>query len=143
MSFNIRLEEIRKWTGKNPTQFGASLQRTNPETIRHLLKHPDANPGLSVIQDILETYHEINPAWLVMNEGTMFREGNRAQMDIVEEALAAYGKEQLRECQQLLLEKSEECGALKCELNILKQEVEYIRKEVPGRGQPLPGARAG
>ena len=108
MSFNIRLKKIQVWSGLNPTQFGDSLKNTHRENVRVLLKKTDSYPGLQVLQDILEAYPQIDALWLITGKGEMLG-GNAIVPDIVEEALVAYGREQLRQCQEQLYAKLEEC----------------------------------
>jgi len=136
MSFNIRLNKIQLWTGLNPTQFGDSLKHTHTENVRVLLKAKDSNPGLKVIKDILETYPQVDARWLITGEGTMLKK--ETDIDVVSEPKSEYA---------ILLDryevKTEECGALKRELDIVKRENEILRAGGSDQGQDTAEARAG
>ncbi len=71
MSFNIRLQELVKYLGENPTSFANGLQRSSIETIRKLMNNVNANPTLKTVLDIIEKYPQISLEWLITGTGSM------------------------------------------------------------------------
>jgi len=71
MQFNIRLLELIKYLGENPTSFGRRLKSSTAENIRKMTLNENANPGLAILSEILTLYPEINPIWLLTGKGSM------------------------------------------------------------------------
>lgn len=132
MSFNIRLNNIRLWTGLNPTKFGETLKNTHTENVRVLLNGKHSNPGLQVIADVLTTYPQINPRWLILGEGEML---------IKEEELSV-----VEEPQEVYLKMMDKYGDLKQEFGILQNENKHLKAEIEklkgGSGQEIPEEKA-
>lgn len=71
MYFNIRLLELIKYLGENPTSFGKKLKSSTAENIRRMTLNEKANPGLEILSEIITLYPQVNPSWLLTGTGSM------------------------------------------------------------------------
>jgi transcriptional regulator with XRE-family HTH domain len=67
-----RIAEIIE-TQKLTSQKFASLIGIQPSAVSHMLSGRN-NPSMDVIQKILNTFRTINPDWLILGVGSMYRE---------------------------------------------------------------------
>jgi len=74
MNVKERLREIMKILNMKQYQFGESINISGP-TISDWLKKPNVNPSLESLIRISEV-HNINLNWLLLGEGSMFKEEN-------------------------------------------------------------------
>ena len=78
MDEKTRIEEVLKHSEMNARQFASAID-LNTSTLSHVLSGRN-NPSLDIMQRILKTFPNINPAWLILGEGSMFRKKNDSQM---------------------------------------------------------------
>ena len=129
MTFNIRLLEVIKYSGKNLTNFAKQFKTVTSESIRRFTKHPNSNPTLPFIAEILIVYPEIEPRWLLIGEGEMVK--RKADPDMAQEVKSVYGDilSQLRSLER-------EFGNLEHEVKTLRAENERLRGDQPYSQEP-------
>lgn len=72
-----RIEKVMEHFEMNARQFAASID-LNPSTLSHVLSGRN-NASLDIMQKILKKYPNLNPAWLILGEDTMFRKRSDSQ----------------------------------------------------------------
>ena len=68
---NIRLRLILDKEGLTSSQF-ANIVGYRPSSISHILSGRN-KPGFDFIQEILKKFNKINPEWLILGNGEMYR----------------------------------------------------------------------
>lgn len=71
MTERSRIEKVMEHFEMNARQFAASID-LNPSTLSHVLSGRN-NASLDIMQKILKKYPNLNPAWLILGEDSMFR----------------------------------------------------------------------
>lgn len=67
-----KLLELMKSEGLKPSQLAEMLE-INPAGISHILAGRN-KPGFDLLQKILRRFPRINPDWLILDSGTIYRE---------------------------------------------------------------------
>lgn len=131
MSLNIRLEKIRKYSGKNPTAFGSQFESIGAENFRKLLKKHDANPSYKFIAELLKLYPEINYRWLLFGDGEMFVQKNKNNM--IEDVSENYNIKSYS-CPDCI-SKQKEIDALNIALEAKEELLEFYRGKKESKSQ--------
>lgn len=71
-----KLRDLLEKEGLKPSQF-AEMLGVNPAGISHLLAGRN-KPGYDLLQKILRRFPQINPDWLLVDRGPMYREDSAA-----------------------------------------------------------------
>lgn len=67
-----KLLDLMKSEGLKPSQL-AEILEVNPAGISHILAGRN-KPGFDLLQKILKRFPRINPDWLILDTGTMYRD---------------------------------------------------------------------
>lgn len=94
-TINQRIDELIKQMRTNPKAFAESIEKT-PTTIYTVLSGRN-KPGYEVIESILKKYPNVNPDWLLMGEGEMFRDSSTTPTQASVAAENSYLLEHLRQ----------------------------------------------
>ncbi|MDX2190829.1 MAG: helix-turn-helix transcriptional regulator [Bacteroidota bacterium] len=70
MEINLRISHLIDKLGHNKSSFANQVGVSQP-IITHITNGRN-NPGLEVIQKILQSFPEVNPDWLIMGRGEVF-----------------------------------------------------------------------
>lgn len=70
----VRMQEIMDEHRLNIPQFSEVLGYTSPQKIYRLFNTSNAWPSCQIIQDISRSFNQIDLNWLMMGEGTMFKD---------------------------------------------------------------------
>lgn len=81
-----KLRDLLEKEGLRPSQF-AEMLGVNPAGISHLLAGRN-KPGYDLLQKILRRFPRINPDWLLLDSGTMYRDAAPSLAD--DDVLGAY-----------------------------------------------------
>lgn len=71
MSLKIRLKEIVKYSGLDPTNFGKQFESLGIESIRKILKQEKPNPSFEFIAELFSLYPKISYRWFFFGQGNM------------------------------------------------------------------------
>ena len=71
MSDKERIESVMSSLGLNARQFATEI-RVQPGTISNMMAGRN-NPSLEVMKRIMERYPTLNPEWLILGNGEMWR----------------------------------------------------------------------
>lgn len=81
-SCTARIVKFIDWLQINKNQFAASID-INQAVLSHVLNGRN-KPSLDVIKKILIAYPQLNPDWLLLGHGDMFRIGNdKVQQELI------------------------------------------------------------
>ena len=72
-----KIEKIMQIEGLNSAQFAAEIG-IQGSTLSHILNGRN-NPSLDVLKKILNRFRTINPEWLILDAGTMYRQEKHSQ----------------------------------------------------------------
>lgn len=81
-----KLRDLLEKEGLKPSQF-AEMLGVNPAGISHLLAGRN-KPGYDLLQKILRRFPQINPDWLLVDRGPMYR-ADAAMHSVSDEAVAS------------------------------------------------------
>jgi transcriptional regulator with XRE-family HTH domain len=71
MNEKERIEKIKETLGLTARQFAAEI-RVQPGTISNMMAGRN-NPSLEVMKRIMDRYPTLNPEWLILGKGEMWR----------------------------------------------------------------------
>lgn len=121
MSINNRIEKLVDYYCRgNITEFSTNIGLTNNVTI-HRLVNSDTSPSYKVIVLILRNYSNINPNWLLLGEGSMFRGENTAE-GAIQQSNIEVSDNDTHYLKQIVKQQEEMIGALKDHIATLKKE---------------------
>lgn len=70
-SIQERIKDLIEKKGLNKNSF-SNMIGIQPQTLHHIVSGRMTKPSFEVIQKIVSTFSDINPAWLITGEGDMF-----------------------------------------------------------------------
>lgn len=76
-----RIEHIMAKENMNATQFAAEIG-IQTSTLSHILNGRN-NPSLDVLKRILNRFRTINPDWLILGTGQMYRQISQSQQPVL------------------------------------------------------------
>lgn len=90
-----RIFELIESKGYTPTYFADEID-VERATISHI-KSGRSKPSLTLVQNILERFPEVNPDWLISGHGTMYREKSKpeqpnlfSQIEVIPQVSTSY-----------------------------------------------------
>ncbi|MBO8459565.1 MAG: helix-turn-helix transcriptional regulator [Bacteroidetes bacterium] len=76
-----RIEHIMSKENMNATQFAAEIG-IQTSTLSHILNGRN-NPSLDVLKRVLNRFRTINPDWLILGTGQMYRQISQSQQPVL------------------------------------------------------------
>lgn len=118
---NDRIIELMESLRYKPSDFSRSID-VIPSRITNIIQKKN-KPNLEVVQKVLVNFRNINPYWLILGEGTMFRTGS-GEVEAGQSEDEG-GDAELRYLKQIVKQQEEMIGALKDHIATLKKEHYY------------------
>lgn len=79
VSFSAILSILMTRKGiKNPTELAKKLGYSSAEKLLRLTREDSAKPSFQIIHDIIITFPDVNPTWLLTGEGNPILDGNKS-----------------------------------------------------------------